>query len=66
MAKVVSRPPIRFDCQSCGCTVEAEAHEFSKNNTMPPTWKIKCPNCNCLSNVSPPALIAKEVGNMFR
>jgi hypothetical protein len=62
--KVVSEPPIRFTCRSCGAVNEGKPEEFRARHTMPPSYDARCAFCGCTSVCYPTPLIAREVGAM--
>lgn len=59
MPRIIKEPECQFKCHSCGCVAIGEPHEFSRQNTMPPTWEISCPFCHATVVCSPTPLIAK-------
>ncbi len=58
--RVIKAPPIIFKCDCCGATCEGDADEFTRRNTMPPTWTAECGYCHALVQCSPSPLISKE------
>lgn len=65
MIKVINRPEISIKCDSCGATCTGDLDNFIPQNTMPPTWRVKCGFCNCYVICSPSALIAIDVGHDY-
>ena len=60
---VIKEPVISFTCDKCGAVNQGDLHEFTPQNTMPPSWLAECGFCHLIAVVFPGPLIARCVGS---